>query len=155
MTKIDLPAILKEFGADMRLRDSENMGPTRCEVALATEVARLREALKVANSQAEDFERKWYLRGDELDALREAAGKVTCATCGNGGEFPRGSGRPCPDCSALRALFKDKTCLARRVSDDTPLPRCDQHPNCPCGGPSPLDDPSNFCDGDEPWELEP
>lgn len=61
---------------------------------------------------------------------------------------------PC-DCGAVDSALERQPCLARRVSDDTPLPRCDQHPNCPCGGPSPLDDPSNFCDGDEPWELEP
>ena len=31
----------------------------------------LRVALKAANSQAERFEREWYLRGDELDSVRE------------------------------------------------------------------------------------
>ena len=42
---IDLPAILREFGSDMRLRDSENMGPTRTEIAMATAIDRLRREL--------------------------------------------------------------------------------------------------------------
>lgn len=31
----------------------------------------LRDALKKANDQAERFEREWYLRGDEIERLRE------------------------------------------------------------------------------------
>jgi len=38
--------------------------------ALRVEVERLTECLHRANSQAEHFEREWYLRGDEVDALR-------------------------------------------------------------------------------------
>lgn len=34
------------------------------------ELAALRTALAQANSQAERFEREWYLRGDELERLR-------------------------------------------------------------------------------------
>jgi hypothetical protein len=34
--------ILKEFGADLRLRDSENMGPTACEERMAAEIVQLR-----------------------------------------------------------------------------------------------------------------
>jgi hypothetical protein len=35
------------------------------------EAKQLRAALKTANSQAEHFEREWYLRGDELERLRK------------------------------------------------------------------------------------
>jgi len=38
--------------------------------ALRVEVERLTECLHRANAQAEHFEREWYLRGDEVDALR-------------------------------------------------------------------------------------
>ncbi len=41
--------------------------------ALRAEVERLTECLKRANEQAEEFERKWYLRGDEVERLRETA----------------------------------------------------------------------------------
>ncbi len=41
--------------------------------ALRAEVERLTECLKHANFQAEEFERKWYLRLDEVERLREAA----------------------------------------------------------------------------------
>jgi hypothetical protein len=37
---------------------------------LSAENAELRGSLKRANSLAEEFERKWYLQGDELEALR-------------------------------------------------------------------------------------
>lgn len=36
---------------------------------LRAEIARLTNALKKANEQAEHFEREWYLRGDVLDEL--------------------------------------------------------------------------------------
>jgi hypothetical protein len=35
--------ILREYDVDLSLRDSENMGPTRSELAMATEIVRLRE----------------------------------------------------------------------------------------------------------------
>ena len=49
-----------------------------------------------------------------VDALREAAGKVTCHRCGNTGKalqpLPGGKGAwteaTCPDCAALRALLE-------------------------------------------------
>jgi len=40
---------------------------------LRREVERLTSALTKANSQAEHFEREWYLRGDEVEALRADA----------------------------------------------------------------------------------
>lgn len=39
------------------------------------EIARLTECLKRANSQAEHFEREWYLRGDEIEALKAERNK--------------------------------------------------------------------------------
>ncbi len=36
---------------------------------LEQENKRLRECLQKANSQAEHFEREWYLRGDEIERL--------------------------------------------------------------------------------------
>ncbi len=41
--------------------------------ALRAEVERLRGCLAQANSQAEHFEREWYLRGDEVERLRKDA----------------------------------------------------------------------------------
>lgn len=40
---------------------------------LRAEVERLTAVVKAANAQAEHFERQWYLRGDEVEALRAAA----------------------------------------------------------------------------------
>jgi hypothetical protein len=39
------------------------------------EVERLTDALKKANAQAEHFEREWYLRGDELEKLKQEQGE--------------------------------------------------------------------------------
>lgn len=36
------------------------------------EIARLTACLKTANATAEEFERKWYLRGDEIEAMQSA-----------------------------------------------------------------------------------
>jgi len=61
----------------------------------------LRVSLNKANDQAEHFEREWYLRGDELEALRADAERYRFAndseedfaicywdeTMGNGGEW--------------------------------------------------------------------
>lgn len=41
---------------------------------LEAEVARLAEALKGANAHTAKFERLWYLRGDEIERLREVLG---------------------------------------------------------------------------------
>jgi hypothetical protein len=40
------------------------------ECELRTEIARLTNCLKRANSQTEHFEREWYLRGDEIERLK-------------------------------------------------------------------------------------
>jgi len=40
---------------------------------LRAEVERLTAVVKAANAQAEHFERQWYLRGDEVEALRADA----------------------------------------------------------------------------------
>ena len=48
------------------------------------------------------YQREFHRLRDELSALREAAGKVTCFQCkGSRKVF----GLPCPDCAALRALL--------------------------------------------------
>lgn len=48
----------------------------KANALLTEEVERLTAVLKNANSQAEDFEREWYLRGDRIEAdetlLRQA-----------------------------------------------------------------------------------
>ena len=44
--------------------------------ALRAEVERLTGCLKRANDQAEHFERHWYLRGDEVEALRADAERL-------------------------------------------------------------------------------
>lgn len=41
------------------------------EDALRAELASCRLALRAANDHAEHFERMWYLRGDDLEDLRE------------------------------------------------------------------------------------
>lgn len=43
---------------------------------LRKEVERLTACLKTANAQAEHFEREWYLRGDEVERLREDAERL-------------------------------------------------------------------------------
>lgn len=45
-------------------------------IELERENKRLTEALKNANTQAEHFEREWYLRGDEIDRLRELSDEM-------------------------------------------------------------------------------
>ena len=73
--------------------------------ALAAEVKRLTECLKQANSQAEHFERKWYLEVDAAERLRAAASDLMQA------EFVRPSCQAgviskcqCWDCAKERAL---------------------------------------------------
>ncbi len=41
-----------------------------------TEIARLTECLSKANANHEHFERAWYLRGDEIEALRADAERM-------------------------------------------------------------------------------
>ena len=43
------------------------------------EIARLTECLSKANANHEHFERAWYLRGDEVEALRADAERMTTA----------------------------------------------------------------------------
>ena len=53
---------------------------------LRAEGERLTAVVKAANAQAEHFERQWYLRGDEVEALRadaerwEHARSIACFT---------------------------------------------------------------------------
>jgi hypothetical protein len=49
-----------------------NSVPTKQEQG---EIERLTAALKKANEQAEHFEREWYLRGDELEKLKQEQGE--------------------------------------------------------------------------------
>jgi hypothetical protein len=48
-------------------------------IELERENKRLTEALLKANTQAEHFERKWYLRGDEIEHLRELSDEMFSA----------------------------------------------------------------------------
>ena len=45
-------------------------------IELERENKRLTEALLKANAQAEHFEREWYLRGDEIERLRELSDEM-------------------------------------------------------------------------------
>jgi hypothetical protein len=45
------------------------------------EIERLTDALKKANAQAEHFEREWYLRGDELEELKQEQGEPVGWPC--------------------------------------------------------------------------
>jgi hypothetical protein len=59
---------LRHVAADSAFIAAAN--PVAIESVLA-EVKRLSECLTKANAQAERFEREWYLRGDEVESLRE------------------------------------------------------------------------------------
>jgi hypothetical protein len=48
------------------------------------EIERLIAALKKANEQAEHFEREWYLRGDELEKLKQEQGEPVAQCCSAG-----------------------------------------------------------------------
>ena len=48
-------------------------------IELERENKRLTEALLKAKTQAEHFERKWYLRGDEIEHLRELSDEMFSA----------------------------------------------------------------------------
>lgn len=54
-----------------------NLGGWTDSLVLIKERDDLRVSVKKANDQAEEFERKWYLRGDELDDLRVSNEKLT------------------------------------------------------------------------------
>jgi len=45
--------------------------------ALLDERGKLLEALTKANAQTEHFEREWYLRGDEIERLRDALHRIS------------------------------------------------------------------------------
>jgi hypothetical protein len=69
----------------------------KCDVetkAQAQGIERLRAALKQANSQAEHFEREWYLRGDAIEtarpAMREYAAKNPMHHFGETPQDPNG-----------------------------------------------------------------
>jgi len=53
---------------------------------------KLREALRKANSQAERFEREWYLRGDEVERLRELCDDLYSDILAAASLAPQGSG---------------------------------------------------------------
>ena len=63
--------------------------------ALTAEIRRLTECLKRANSQAEHFERQWYLAADDAERYRKlvATGKFCAAAFGNGWGLSCGHGR--------------------------------------------------------------
>jgi len=71
--------LIKKAG-DLRdyLFIAEHHEESETVAALIAEVERLKACLRMANEQAERFERNWYLRGDALEAaearLREIAG---------------------------------------------------------------------------------
>lgn len=46
---------------------------------MAAEISRLRVELEKANEQSEHFERQWYLRGDEIEALNAKLGEQQSA----------------------------------------------------------------------------
>jgi len=48
-------------------------------IELERENKRLTECLLKANAQAEHFEREWYLRGDEIERLRELSDEMFSA----------------------------------------------------------------------------
>jgi hypothetical protein len=48
-------------------------------IELERENKRLTEALLKANAQTEHFEREWYLRGDEIERLRELSDEMFSA----------------------------------------------------------------------------
>lgn len=51
-------------------------GCPECLRELREENTRLGDALKAANDQTEQFEREWYLRGDEIERLRTTMQQV-------------------------------------------------------------------------------
>lgn len=63
------------------------------------EIERLTAALGKANSQAEHFEREWYLRGDELERLRPLT------ICGCGDHFSDHDPGTCGNCVAAMTIL--------------------------------------------------
>ena len=73
--------ILNEFGADLRLRDSENMGPTKAEVKLAAEIERLR-AERVSAGERELAEHQRAVDAErEIERLRAELAVCKSGTC--------------------------------------------------------------------------
>ena len=69
----ELSRLARSMAQDYRENDS--IGPTLLAFAVEMEtqereIQGLRTDMRTANANAEEFERKWYLRGDELEQLR-------------------------------------------------------------------------------------
>ena len=62
---------------------------------MAAEISRLRVELEKANEQSEHFERQWYLRGDEIEALNAKLGE------------PQSAGVVMPDMTGALAVALD------------------------------------------------
>ena len=85
---------------------------------LALEVERLQTGLAKANANHEEFERRWYLATDEVEALRKALGEACdyiesgsayCSDCDKGGVghgWRALLGPSCPTCSAKVTSFR-------------------------------------------------
>ena len=79
--------------------------------ALLAYVDALRDAIKLERGKTESSDADNQRLRDELDALREAAGRVTCALCEDSYTRPvilDGNViayTACPDCASLRALL--------------------------------------------------
>ena len=68
----DLIANLQRLG-DGEIDDLEIAHEALCEiVAMRLRIAELEAAPRKVNAQAEQFEREWYLRGDELERTQAA-----------------------------------------------------------------------------------
>jgi predicted RNase H-like nuclease (RuvC/YqgF family) len=76
----DLDKARKEMD---RATESSFQQMRKREVALRAEVERLSRCIKRANDQAEEFERKWYLRGDEVERLRGALQELALGNAGD------------------------------------------------------------------------
>jgi hypothetical protein len=61
----DYEALIRDLTDALRAQPKQEQG----------EIERLTAALEKANAQAEHFEREWYLRGDELEKLKQEQGE--------------------------------------------------------------------------------
>ena len=79
-SKSDIAGELAHRDAEIaQLRDRLDLSASRLEAAMSedyVEIAALKACLKTANANAEKFEREWYLRGDEIEALRQDAERL-------------------------------------------------------------------------------